>query len=508
MKSLSKKAQGLMSSLATGTGAVNNSSVALFFLIMLFVHAGDFLTGFDRSSMAYLWAVIYIIAWALASFVFLRGEGMFTRETGIYFLVSAIQWFLPIIAGYINTLPIAIAEYYTTIILVFFPAWLIFLMANSHGSAILERVGRIYALIWVFIIIGLVLVNLAVPDIATAGVSNIGGNLQDFGDSVVNSWEGIIDTLTSGTQDIVAGINRSLNGHQYIGEVEDNEGETLGLYVKNVKPLSSEYYEGDVVDIYADLFGTTFLDPIYIFTDCYTVIDDMAHHGEVDPPGQIKISGIAQEVVRCSFDDLSKGTHKIILDTTYNFETWSYVPFFFVDRSTQDAFFRERLDINDELDIPEYVTSVYTNGPVSLGLSSELQQPIGVSVENMDRLPFGVTIANKEGIEGEVLRVHNFIILTPTFIELHACRGADLDDGWDWTEELTEEEVEGFNVHKFDSVDPGKTIQTVNCRMKVDLDRFNELLGTNQYLPVTFVSRARYDFLLSEDIRVRIKRIE
>lgn len=288
-------------------------------------------------------------------------------------------------------------------------------------------------------------------------------------------------------------INRT-GINYYTGMIDDNENEPVGLYIDNVRPADKYTYEGYPALVWADIRGKSFTGEIHVEPICYI---EKKSPGIADP-SYFKFYGLEHDTLSCTFEDLEKGSYYAKVGASFNFETWAYVTYTFVDLNTKRGLELQGKNINYELDIDPYPQAVYTNGPAMLGMASQVDQPIGIDIEYNTREPvLGVTLDN-EWTEGEIARVDEFVIMVPDDFELIKCdRGPpDVSRG-------VEPGYDSYSFRREQLGDPRVSFQSVTCR--VHIKDPVEFLAGSQKVQRTFVSRVKYYYNIQKGVRLYVR---
>ena len=356
--------------------------------------------------------------------------------------------------------------------------------------------------VYIAVMIGLVVLFLVLQVAASTGpgdLARFGGSPQvthagEFFDYIVDasrtSWNKFLRNIGL-IPDIL--INRT-GINYYTGMVDDNEKEPVGLYIDNVRPADKYTYVGYPVLIWADIRGKSFTGEIRAEPICYI---EKKSSGIVDPPS-FTFYGLEHYTLSCNFNDLEKGSYYAKVGASFNFETWAYVTYTFVDLNTKRGLEIQGKNVNYELDVDPFPRAVYTNGPAMLGMASQVDQPVGVDIEHNTREPvLGVTLDN-DWTEGEITQVDEFIIMVPDDFDLVKCdRGSpDVSRG-------VEPGYDSYSFRREQLGDPRVSFQSVTCRLHIK-DPV-EFLAGSQKVQRTFVSRAKYYYTIKKGVRLYVR---
>lgn len=294
----------------------------------------------------------------------------------------------------------------------------------------------------------------------------------------------------------------------YEGEVEKNKKGNLGVYISKLDTsMYSPFYADSDIVVMAKLRGRSFKENMLINASCYmrkSGISGILEKGVTDPP--IITVDIPEysfyEDVFCTFKNKSKGTYIVDFIAEFDFETWAYTRYTFVDRDLL-RIYGDR--INQELDIEEKAKAVYTNGPVQIGMSSEdYSMPIPIN-KNDSRVPgvFGVTIENKgqDGATvGEVLGIKSMEIIIPNSLSLSSCRPTtvSIPDPRIYPEN---DKYIFYSVNDFDLKD--NAFRSVMCTMQVE--NYNMLLGSDPKSVKSMIVKTTYRYRLKKSATLNVE---
>lgn len=383
----------------------------------------------------------------------------------------------------------------------------------SSGSA--GNLARLYSIIWIFIMIGaFVSGSSTIGDLQGSPIKGIGFGLTEF-----------FRNMQQGAADLPASINRSIHmnlGTYYEGEVEDNKNEPIGLGLENIRAADSKFFTHLPVIFWFDIKGKTFKEEMVVQSWCRT---DKGILGKIDPPEPVQIFFFEQQTLECQFDTLPEGFHQIKIGTSFNFETWAYLKYTFMDRITLLSMYSQNKDVNSEMDIEKTPVAVYTNGPVEIGMLS-VDQPIGVNPENINILPtFGISLKSRDA-KGKIERIDSVEVILPKELILRRCDheydhpdnvdadkffGELSDDGeyrfYNFSKTFRKE-MAGGQLSHFDDI-------SLTCRMDIAGENAEEkkenaasLLGLSAKSEKTFAVKAKYVYLLEDEISIQVSDME
>ncbi len=356
------------------------------------------------------------------------------------------------------------------------------------------------------VIILVVLLNVAVFAYGINQTYNIGKPLtsEDYRTAITygqTGLQGIKKMATGLWTQVTKGYTNMLNeatGGYYESEVEENEKEPLGVYLENIEPADSEYFEKEPVTIWATLKARTLDKPVGIQVNCSA----KEVQGKVTPQHNFTIQAIDEEDISCRFDELDKGSNTITLSAKFNFETMAYLKSYFMHQEKLNALKRQNIDVFNEYGITDRdPISKCTNGPVNLGIGTKAP-PIGIlkEGEGVNVMPkLGVTITNIW--EGEITEIKRLIIQVPDsfVIEPGSCDREFVESN------LVES---GFNIYELKNPHDNKLKNitehvTFNCRLQ--LRDPSRLLGDTPLSIKYFRASADYIYSAKKTITLDIK---
>ncbi|MEM4260027.1 MAG: hypothetical protein QXG00_02220 [Candidatus Woesearchaeota archaeon] len=294
----------------------------------------------------------------------------------------------------------------------------------------------------------------------------------------------------------------------YEGEVEKNKKENLGVYINKLDTsMYSPFYSDSEIVVLARLRGRSFKDNMNINTSCYLKklgTTEIIEKGVTDP--QIVRVNIPEysffEDVFCTFQNKSKGKYIVDFTAEFDFETWAYTKYIFVDRDLLRIYGEK---INSELDIEQKVKAVYTNGPVKIGISSEdYTMPIPINKNDL-RVPgiFGVTVENKIGdgtTIGEVIGIKSIQLIIPNSLSLSNCRPTTVTMSNPKIYPENDKYI-FYSVNDFDL--KNNAFRSVMCTLHVE--NYNMLLGSNPKSVKSMIIKTTYRYRLKKSATLNVE---
>jgi hypothetical protein len=486
-------------------------SVRLLFWFSVLVHVIIVIFGWfpttklDTSTVYYGSIILFLILSLWAAIVF-RGIGAFdnARHIFIFLLVSAAYVLVPFLLGMLGSIgqivivnDPTIGPFTISMLLVVFPIWPL-LIGFMGGMPIASKWVNFWIVGLLVVFVLAIVLNYNVGSLmritGSPGSVDIGGGfgylvnqVSDIGTTLWNKVKGAPDLIKNRLNS--SAIMGSIN--YYTGYVDDNENVPVGLYLRNIES-DKESYEGSPAYIWGDIQGKSFTQEIIFEPYCF--IDEK--NVGLPEPRWISIFGSEQDRVYCKFDNLTKGSYSVKFGGKFTFDTWAYVEYTFVDMNVRRAMETEGKNINSELNIPLRPRSVYTAGPIMLGMAPPIDQPFGIDTQyNTRETPLGITIDNLWS-EGKPERTRTFTILVPNDFELVKCdRGDPVKTTGTGYSNYT------FNVGTMGDI--RENFLTINCRLHINDP--GALLGGAQKVQRTFVGMARYDYKIEKTGRIYVK---
>lgn len=477
----------------TGSGATASTDwkSRIFLILILLTLVLEFITGFSHIPLAG-WLVWYAAIALAAAPLLLDSDGFVgaisSRRIGIYAVLSAFSFLLPHLLGWLARIDmlarvIERADGFIFLLLVFGFPWLVYTLFASSDHFVLIVRG-----LWFIILIGLVIVA-ALFSIAQTGLQqtdlpaavNINPR-ESFGDMVFWVREGVgrvLKSVSGVPESVGIFLQRNLNdslGEQYMGQVDPHASRDLGVRFTRVWSASTRFMEGGEVIVRADIQGESFRDTISLNVRCYALDGkDNLYEGDLTLPGsrgqdnEVLIRMREKVTATCTLTDLPKGRYEIWFAGTFNFKTWGYVQYYFApDALVKDAWSQD-IDPAVDAGIPKRPIAIYTNGPIQLGLASEYDQPIGVNIDDPDRLPyFGASINNAWSGTGEVTSVRYISLLVPPPFTLQQCDRFDVDGNKESLQFGIDPDT-GYREYTFGSIDnPNAFFESVTCYLSFE----------------------------------------
>ncbi|MBT3405871.1 peptidoglycan DD-metalloendopeptidase family protein [Candidatus Woesearchaeota archaeon] len=538
-----------------GKWFVNKSALPTFFFLTFALHILDLTAPTLLGAVDYSFPGIlnrrfffYVGLSIIAYFwIFHKGGSFNWRAFGMCFLISGISFILPSLTG-LGFMPTdREIRLMITFALIILPPWPIYLMFATDEF---ERFRTIYIIILVIILIALLMVyfgaktasNVVGWNLDTGGaVGLVWGKLLDAGNLLWEQNRGLPGRLGSAGKRFLA----SFGGEYYMGMVDENENEPVGIYLSDVRMTQPKYYEDEPVSVYATLKGKNLdlkgreKDPIKVKMYC----DASGPRGEVLPQNVIEVYNYVEQQIDCLFPSgkLGKGSHTIKLNVDFTFTTMSYYKTYFMDRERKRDMTSQDIDIFSQYEIGDrQPIAIFSNGPVHIGMQVDKDLPVGLyseftSTSGNNDFRLGMTFDNYW--MGKVTKVDRVVIMLPTkefeIVKDPEPGPNDIDTfcgGYTFKlcdqltvaeqEESTEctEFIEDHNVYvyylkyalgdKTKDIDISETYQTLRCNIGTTSDGAATVLGATPISTKYFKVTADYEYELEESIYVNVEEVE
>lgn len=328
---------------------------------------------------------------------------------------------------------------------------------------------------------------------------------DQFWTPVKNTWTTVwldLYQLPNRTQIILdRELNRTL-GAYYTGRVEENK-ERTGVWIEKFEAPGT-HYEDLPVSFFAIIKVRSFVDDVYMNVSCTAedTKNKTAKFGGVVEPAEFIVYQEDQRGVTCTFNRLPAGNYKVTLEAQFNFDTWAYTTYTFMNRELMTSVLSSGEDLYTEFNIKKRPSTVYTNGPVLLGMNEQLEMPIGVSYSDNTLVPIGMTLDNKQKQYGDILKVTKFEMRLPDELQIQSNKCTN-----PYSSVTTDPELSGYTIYTFPNPRPDylKTFLTVSCSMQITPQNAVSLLGTGGGKTVaTIVGRAEYEYQLTRSIYLKV----
>ncbi len=490
----------------TSGGGFPRSLWRLIFFIVLVFHSGVDAFVFQYDTAPVFIAVRVLVYLLAATILYLYGvaEGYTPDFVWIIAFAEILGPFLLVLLNRLGTyLPLMPGLQELKWLYVITPIFALFMSAVRGRKLLVFWVG---ALIVITIVYGvdLVLLSGRLPTIDAD--LNIIDAFWTVTMAIWNSFTTLFGDIEQGVQEQ---LQRATGGY-YKGVVEDQQGEPVGLYIDDLRVPRDVYYAGDDVTFWADMRGKSFEKEITVATACSAIHDEneTAHRGTTTPE-EFNVFAEGFESVRCQLDELPAGKYEAQFSAGFNFRTWSYVTYTFVDQATRRNYLSSGQDINRQLDIPSGLKPTYTPGPVMLGMSSDIPQPVGVDPKGGKRAVntvFGITLDNR-WTDGQVHAVNRFDVLVPPQFKLTDCDAPIKElSGDPMCSEAPDKCARDMNAYRFTKPNTPGSFTTFTCRLRLadGANPSDVVPASAKKAQKTFVVKAYYEYALTEEENLEV----
>ena len=532
-----RAAAAIGSGLTTTANAVGSAKIKLFLIIIIGLHVWDLLSGYNRIGPNFVWwlTVYALLALVGAPFFLDDGEGwlhtFLSRKVFVFVGVSVVAFLLPII---ISKLPDALITNATFRLLIGISApWVIFLFVSGTEDRMVVILRNFWLIVWIVFFLALIfrsINGLHTPSQLQGSYDiNIGDAIKEVFGTIKDSFSKTFKRIIGVPVSITSFVNRNINdsvGRDFSGQVDPYANGDLGVRFTQLRAYQDRFMSGQDVVVWADIQGETFNDQINVELRCYAQsTDGKVYNGTVRTQngldGRVLIQMREKVSASCTFEGLPKGNYNVWFTGVFVFETWSYIQYYFAPDELVKNMWQQDLDPAREAGIPERPVSIFTSGPVNLGLASERDQPIPVNPYpgkgmSPDRTlpPFGASIIN-QWTDGEVLSVRQITLLVPDPFLLKDCdRDPVLGSRKDPRGERRSE-MEGYREYTFgniggsvnglDRVNVG--FESVTCYLGFSPDKEQNaasLIGGYDLVMKTFAARTNYLYMIKDDTQVKV----
>ncbi len=365
------------------------------------------------------------------------------------------------------------------------PLMFYFIFLNPDSDNKLTRTLKIIFIILVLLFILLMFLGSLIHSV---------GKFRDFIKSGMpgfkESFASFFNLFSNKVKEIKTAINSSVNSRlnpNMRSRIDANSRARLGVFIDTPKPLLSRISEGQPFDVISKIEFNTLFSDIEIRAFCNA--KDSYHKYFVQ--GELQNSvyrgvGHQADVLQCSFNrGLLKGNYDLWFEALFNFETWAYIDYTFVDSNLVSLYLKEGKNIKSELDIRDS-DPVFTDGPVKISMITSTQ-PLIVDF-NRNYFPhFGLYIS-KNWQKGKIEKINSVVVRVPDMIELVNCSPAD----------PVEVSVDSdFNEYKFDKSNAiNGDLKNVVCSMKINKNKFNQELNINKKIVKTIMVKTDYTYMV------------
>jgi len=416
------------------------------------------------------------------------------QHLGLAALLSGLQVAIPYFALKLAVLPAlgALGDLFVLIIPLLCPWLFYYLFINPLDGNFVVTFRIIWIIAVTFVILAFSFTSMLRAARGVAATSTLSLSPAE---AFKNFWSTLGNKVTDIGSAINESINTKLRPENVKSRVDKNSDSRLGVFLKDIKILFSKIYENEKIDILGTMEANSIFTDIKVDVSCYSeeISSKIKTYGEVDNP-TFYIMGHDVNILQCNFPyGLNKGRYNVFFDANFNFETWAYLDYTFVDKSLAIDYLKEDRNINQELNIDVEPVPIFTDGPVTIGMIAA-SQPVLVDFTRPDSLPaFGIVI-EKNWDKGDISTIYSVTVQMPQMISLESCTpSTPIDNG-----NIDPESGEGSDYfHYYEFENPTKRpdfLENIVCRMNINQEEYNNEKMLNQKLVKTAVVTANYQY--------------
>lgn len=494
--------------------------IVIFFFVGVFAHFIDgYLWGFDRSSIARSSAtlVYYLVLGVLYTFLRDSNEPL-VKRLAINMFLSFFLWLLPILLLWlVSFAPTQMKLQFATkitIVLILTPVWL-WLAADLYAQVPpIQVLWTIYLFFWVGVIVASSIFAFQgkLTQIANPMKAPVSQAISLIIDWIKDLWDKSVSAMQQATKAMGnlfnQQIEQAVGDEYYVGAVEDNEEGPLGVFFTNTRLTEYQIYEGEEISAWVDIEAKTLDEPISIVLNCYAIDKDgVSYQGDMAPDSagltaSIHVDSFAEDFLICKFgkSQLSPGSYELVINATFNFETWAYLRTYFMDMDRLQGDMKLIMDNNN---IPEkrmILTDIYkiqdpnpiaryTSGPVGIGIETN-SPPIGVSPDGSTKPLFGVTIENRWDGKIREITLLNLETVPGLTIDTSNCDHPTSGSGTKYSISNIKDEIEFY--------------KSFRCRMRASHSILDETPVTIRNLKAT----AKYIYVIEDHLFFDVEEYE
>jgi hypothetical protein len=472
-------------------------------LIVLFIDFNYF--GFNRTSgtlvnVALLYLALSVIYAIWAMFDSESADfRTFLQVFGISMILSGLQIAIPyLVLRYVPEWTPRFVGGMLFITLMASP-WLIYWIHINKITPppLLIKIIRIG---WTIIFIGGLLIFFMAGIITTLGDLGASQELPLTPKEAITDFKFSIGDELNNLRQLINNTKNQVPGVK--GEIDKNSKTRLGVFFDNLRILEDPVYENQEFNMLGLLEVNTVFNPTEIATKCYIEKNEKGKPKELGimPQNYFEVFGQNLELLECKFNGLERGIYRTYFEANFDFDTWAYIDYTFVDTDLIKQYYFEGKDINKELNIEKETIPVYTDGPVKI-LMIAAKQPTSYSVDRTTLPKIGIEL-KKNFKTGEISVVDKIVIQTPKMISLdkNSCtyKGVSLKLNNTELKKSPFDEIErkdNYNFYAFVNPDEDAgALKTIVCSMSINDTAYNKEKNINPKLVKTIVVYASYRY--------------
>lgn len=297
-------------------------------------------------------------------------------------------------------------------------------------------------------------------------------------------------------------------GGYYQGKEEEGAKEELGVFIEQVKPAQTTFFDNEEIILWATLKAHTLDEenPINIDLECSAGEEEEEGgkiiKGDILPEDLVtgfQITSLEAVDIGCRFSPedvarLGPGLHPVRFTADFDLSTQANLKTYFMDKQRKRALIREGIDIFKQYGIKDTEpVAEFTKGPVKIGAQIE-NLPIGIEANSQAFPRLGITIENLW--QGKIAMIKSLEVNIPAGIRLINCPLVN--------PKSKEEEIE-IDLSSFEKrVKDVDKFFSISCIMDIiDTDKLLDKTPiTTRYIVIT----TRYDYELETEFNIEIKK--
>ncbi|MCK5107360.1 MAG: prepilin peptidase [Nanoarchaeota archaeon] len=484
----------------TGKGdwsAGSSKLMFFFYVLVLLAHVIDsFVFEYRNNWMrAILYLVVFLISWFL---IFGRNVKPLTQAGGqrllMAFILALVAFLLPVIEWVLlKNIMDAKLIHILQLWIGFYPSYLI---VTAQENSALEKLQKAWIGLWIllgvlFLIVGVInggLKSLPIPeseedfDPWESLMSVLNFIWETFWNGITSMWDFARGKINQ-TQAAGVGQFDYATGGYYSGNEESVEEQ--GVFIKNVEFSKPEFDENTPIELFYNLeMKTPTNKPVPVTITCLIESTNETNNDLFGNVDESTLDLYNNEIVplSCVFENgVEKGNHKIKLTSSYEYETLSRIETHFIDVERKNAYRAEGIDILSDYGKDSSPVSVFTAGPMDLGIEIGTQ-PIGI--ESGSKGPrIGFTLEGDWN--GIIKSVKELYIKLPKGLIL----GSQSGDCSKFMPFTTPEDNQ--NIYKYEgTINEIEEYRSFNCKTQVS--NFDDLMGNNEISTKYIKVEAKY----------------
>ncbi len=313
--------------------------------------------------------------------------------------------------------------------------WFYFAVIRADARTLITKIARVLmVLIWLGIVFSFIATAYTFNDVSTMVTPDQLAKAESLYTATAKWWGDVFvnfnKVMDQGTQYFINKMRMATGGDYYTGTVDENQYETLGVFLKDLKPADPEFYLGETVTVWATLQAKTLEDGLSINVNCYHGNKNSAdglfpasQKGQSFPPTIPMIYDQEQVDIDCRFPDsyrngMTEGSNKITVQADFHFETMAYIKTYFMDQDRLRSMERQGIDPLDFYGIEDKTpTAKFTNGPVQIGMGT-VTPPIAITDAVSVKPRLGITLDTNVGWKGKIKQLEELVIMVPKTMSL------------------------------------------------------------------------------------------